>query len=88
VYSVGLDRLHTGAVGSNPTQVMDVCPRLSVLCCLATGRSPVQGVLPGAEKQLQSTPIGGALGSLRTVETQVNKGKVKMLRDEQCGFCN
>jgi hypothetical protein len=25
---------------------MDVCPRFSVLYCLATGRSLVQGVLP------------------------------------------
>jgi hypothetical protein len=37
-------------VGSNPTQGMDVCVRLfCVLCvgsCLATGQSPVQGVLP------------------------------------------
>jgi hypothetical protein len=25
---------------------MDVCPRVSVLCCPASGWSPVQGVLP------------------------------------------
>jgi hypothetical protein len=30
---VGLDRLVAGIVGSNPAQGMDVCPRLSVLCC-------------------------------------------------------
>jgi len=27
------DRLNTGIVGSNPARGMDVCPRLSVLCC-------------------------------------------------------
>jgi hypothetical protein len=30
---VGLGRSGTGIVGSNPTQDMHVCPRLSVLCC-------------------------------------------------------
>jgi hypothetical protein len=30
---VGLGRLAAGIVGSNPAQGMDVCPRLSVLCC-------------------------------------------------------
>jgi hypothetical protein len=30
---VGLGRLVSGIVGSNPAQGMDVCPRLSVLCC-------------------------------------------------------
>jgi hypothetical protein len=42
-----------GIVGSNPTQGMDVCVRLFCVCvvlcvgsCLATGSSPVQGVLP------------------------------------------
>jgi hypothetical protein len=29
VWGVGL----AGIVGSNPAQGMDVCPRLSVLCC-------------------------------------------------------
>jgi hypothetical protein len=29
----GLGRLVAGIVGSNPAQGMDVCPRLSVLCC-------------------------------------------------------
>jgi hypothetical protein len=33
VWGVGLDRSDTGIVGSNPAQGMDVCPRLSVLCC-------------------------------------------------------
>jgi hypothetical protein len=44
---------NTGIVGSNPSQVMDVCVRLfyvcAVLCAgsgLATGWSPIQGVLP------------------------------------------
>jgi hypothetical protein len=36
--------------GFEPTRGMDVCPRFSVLSCvgtgLASGRSPVQGVLP------------------------------------------
>jgi hypothetical protein len=32
VWGVGLGRLVTGIVGSNPTQGMDVCPPLSVLC--------------------------------------------------------
>jgi hypothetical protein len=32
VWGVGLGRLVAGIVGSNPTQGMDVCPRLSVLC--------------------------------------------------------
>jgi hypothetical protein len=31
--SVGLDRSDSGIVGSNPAQNMDVCLRLSVLCC-------------------------------------------------------
>jgi hypothetical protein len=42
-----------GAVGSNPTRVMDVCVRLFCVCAalsigrgLATGWYPVQGVLP------------------------------------------
>jgi hypothetical protein len=30
---VGLGRLVAGIVCSNPAQGMDVCPRLSVLCC-------------------------------------------------------
>jgi hypothetical protein len=30
---VGLGRLVSGIVGSNPAQSMDVCPHLSVLCC-------------------------------------------------------
>jgi hypothetical protein len=33
VWGVGLGRLIAGIVGSNPAQGMDVCPRLSVLCC-------------------------------------------------------
>jgi hypothetical protein len=48
-------RSTTGIVGSNPTQDMDVCVRLFCLCVvlcagsgLATGRSPVQEVLPTA----------------------------------------
>jgi hypothetical protein len=28
-----LDRSNTGIVGSNPTRHVDVCERLSVLCC-------------------------------------------------------
>jgi hypothetical protein len=27
------DRWNTGIAGSNPSRVMDMCPRLSVLCC-------------------------------------------------------
>jgi hypothetical protein len=33
VWGVGLGRLVAGIVSSNPSQGMDVCPRLSVLCC-------------------------------------------------------
>jgi hypothetical protein len=33
VWGVGLGRLVAGIVGSNPAQGMDVCSRLSVLCC-------------------------------------------------------
>jgi hypothetical protein len=33
VWGVGLGRLVAGIVGSNPAQCMDVCPRLSMLCC-------------------------------------------------------
>jgi hypothetical protein len=33
VRGVGLGRLVAGIVGSNPAQGMDVCLRLSVLCC-------------------------------------------------------
>jgi hypothetical protein len=50
-------RSNTGVVGSNPTQDMDVCVHLFcvyvVLCVgsgLATGWSPVQGVLPTVYK--------------------------------------
>jgi hypothetical protein len=46
-------RLNTGIVGSNPTRGMDVCVHLFCVCIvlcvgsgLATGWSPVQGVLP------------------------------------------
>jgi hypothetical protein len=42
-------RSNTGIVGSNPTQGMDACLRLFCVCVgsdLATGWSPVQGVLP------------------------------------------
>jgi hypothetical protein len=46
-------RSNTGFVGSNPTRGMDVCVRLFYICVdlcvgcdLATGWSPVQGVLP------------------------------------------
>jgi hypothetical protein len=46
-------RLNTGVVGSNPTRGMVVCVRLFCVCAvlcvgsgLATGQSPVQGVLP------------------------------------------
>jgi hypothetical protein len=46
-------RSNAGMVGSNPTQGMDVCVRLFCVCVglrvgsgLATGWSPVQGVLP------------------------------------------
>jgi hypothetical protein len=45
--------LSAGIVGSNPTQGMDLCMRLFCVCAvlgvgsgLATGWSPVQGVLP------------------------------------------
>jgi hypothetical protein len=31
--SQAFGRLVAGIVGSNPAQGMDVCPRLSVLCC-------------------------------------------------------
>jgi hypothetical protein len=47
-----------GIIGSNPTQVMDVCLRLfcvfvvlSVCSGIATGWSPVQGVLPTVKDQ-------------------------------------
>jgi hypothetical protein len=33
VWGVGLDRLYTGIVSSNPAHVMNVCPHLSVLWC-------------------------------------------------------
>jgi hypothetical protein len=33
VWGVGLGQLVAGIVGLNPAQGMDVCPRLSVLCC-------------------------------------------------------
>jgi hypothetical protein len=46
-------RSNAGIVGSNPIQSMDVCVRLFCVCVvlragsgLATGWSPVQGVLP------------------------------------------
>jgi hypothetical protein len=46
-------RSNTGIVGSNPTQSMAICVRLFYICALlcvgsglATGWSPVQGVLP------------------------------------------
>jgi hypothetical protein len=33
VWAMGLGRLDTGIVGSNPAQDIEVCARLSVLCC-------------------------------------------------------
>jgi hypothetical protein len=30
---LGLDRLDIAIVGLNPAQVVDACPRISVLCC-------------------------------------------------------
>jgi hypothetical protein len=33
VWGVGVGRVVAGIVGSNPAESMDVCPRLSVLCC-------------------------------------------------------
>jgi hypothetical protein len=33
VRGLGLGRLVAGIVGSNPAQGMDVCPRVSMLCC-------------------------------------------------------
>jgi hypothetical protein len=33
VWGVSLDRMVIGIVGSNPPRGMDVCPRISVLCC-------------------------------------------------------
>jgi hypothetical protein len=33
IYGVGLGRMVTGIVGSNPSRGMDVCPCVSVLCC-------------------------------------------------------
>jgi hypothetical protein len=33
VRGLGLGRLIAGILGSNPAQGMNVCPRLSVLCC-------------------------------------------------------
>jgi hypothetical protein len=33
VWGVGFGRLVAGIVSSNPVQGMDICPRLSVLCC-------------------------------------------------------
>jgi hypothetical protein len=50
-------RSNAGIVSSNPTQGMDVCVRLFCVCAdlcaatgLATGWSPVQGVLPTVYK--------------------------------------
>jgi len=43
-----LDSFKTEIMGSNPTRDMNLYRRFSVLGCrgLATGRSPIQGVLP------------------------------------------
>jgi hypothetical protein len=46
-------RSNTGIVGSNLTQGMDTCLRLFCVCLgrgLATGWSPVQGVLPNVQR--------------------------------------
>jgi hypothetical protein len=43
------DRSNAGTVGSDPTKGMDVCVGLFCVCvilCVASGWSPVQGVLP------------------------------------------
>jgi hypothetical protein len=51
------DRSNTGIVGLNSARGMGACPRFlccAVLCAgsgLATGRSPVQGVLLNVQKQ-------------------------------------
>jgi hypothetical protein len=54
-------RSNAGIVNSNPTWGMDVCVRLlcvcAVLCAgsdLATGWSPVQGVLPTMQKDQET----------------------------------
>jgi hypothetical protein len=59
---------NNGIVGSNPTRGMDVCVRLfCVGSGLATGLSPVQGVLPTMYKKRKKRPR-----STRTAEPQTD----------------
>jgi hypothetical protein len=56
VQGVGRGLLDTGIVHLNPTHGMDVCPRLSVLCCPVQAEAlqhadSVQGFLPNVEKR-------------------------------------
>jgi hypothetical protein len=63
-------RPNTGAVGSNPARGMDV--RVSLCCALlcryrglATGRSPVQGVLPKYLKEFLVSELNCELEQVR-----------------------
>jgi hypothetical protein len=55
------DSLNIRIAGSNPTWGMDVCPRVSVLCCpvsVEALRRAVQGVLPKVSICRSRSPLG------------------------------
>lgn len=51
IWDVGLVRLDSGTLGSNPTRGMDIFRRISVLCC--DGMIIRLRVLPNVETDLQ-----------------------------------
>jgi hypothetical protein len=69
-------RLNTGIVGSNPSRRMDVSVRLFYVCVvlcvgsgLATGSSPVQGVLPTVYR-IKKLKSGQGPKNYRTIERE------------------
>jgi hypothetical protein len=72
------NRSNTGIVDSNPTRGIDVCARLFCVCAvlyvgssLATGWSPVQGVLPTVYRIKKLKKAGKA--QQRAVEPLMNE---------------
>jgi hypothetical protein len=89
---MGFDYLDTVIVGLNPAEGMNVCPYISVLCCVCTGLGigtpPVQGVLPSVKKQDSETSTRGSLGSPRIAVTgkERNHTQIPNSVTDQGGF--
>jgi hypothetical protein len=84
-------RSNTGIVGSNPTRGMDVCVRLFCVCVvlcvgsgLATGWSPVQGVLQTVyrTKRVKKRPRSKGC---RTIERERERERE---REKSLQYCN